>query len=775
MFTIGPKLSGSVLFAVSLMMFCASVCAWELTERPAEESEWGYRPGQDASADINPPPFTWRPEKEAIAYALEVASDDAFDTVVYAVNETPWSAHCPDRAFAPGTYYWRYRAHNADNIPSAWSTIRRFTVGDGLVSFPMPRLEVLLGRIPDGHPRIFFTPEDVELLRDLTEGPLAEQWQALVARADKLLAEPPDVTEPPKYPEGTERKGAEWRRIWWGNRVHAIAVADGAATLAFVYRLGGERRYGEGARALMMALCEWDPKGATNYRYNDEAAMPLLYLPSRAYSWAQDMFSDADRARIIEVMRVRGEDCYNHLRGQHLWRPYGSHSNRAWHKLGELATTFHDVIPEAPDWLDFIMTIFYTCYPVWGDADGGWHEGQAYWVSYLNRFMYWALVMQSPYQINVFEKPFFRHTGDYGLYTCPPGTQTGAFADQAILSNSQRIAQFMGLMASVAENPYWQWYAEAHGVDGPGGYFGFLIAAQGRSTTSRAPVDLPASKVFQGTGLAVLNTNLLDGRDNVQIHFKSSPFGTRSHGYNANNSFLLNLRGERALIRSGRRDIHGSPHHREWMWQTKSDNAILVNGEGQFLHTHQSLGRISHFFTSARLDVVAGEAGDSYGRLDRWARRILFFKPGVIVIHDILEAPEPSTYQWLLHAQHRFALGVNRAELTTATGKVNIDFLSPEGLSLFQKNEFDTPPHEWASFTLDEWHLTAATQTPEQETSFVTLLRIDNAEVNPILTRADDHIALTLAFQDSEAEIELRKETFHVRYHDLDRQWNDKD
>ena len=754
---------------------CSGVSAWEMEEGPATWGDWGYRPAEDSVADVNPPPFTWRPEEKAAAYDLEIAADSEFNSIRHAVEKTPWSAHCPGQVLAPGTYFWRYRAHDEDGAVSGWSVVRRFNVPEGATVFPMPQRALQAMLIPRTHPRLFMRPEEVSPLREQADGPLKKQWEAILKQAEKLLAEPPDTTEPPKYPEGTEHKGAEWRRIWWGNRTHAIAASDGAATLAFAYCLTGERRYGEAARDLLLAVCEWDPKGATNYRYNDEAAMPLLYYPARAYTWAHEIFTPEERARIEAVMRVRGEDCFNSLRGRrHLWRPYGSHHNRAWHKLGELAVAFHDVIPEAPAWLDYIMTIFYTCYPVWGDADGGWHEGQAYWVSYLARFMNWALIMQSPFGINVFEKPFFKHAGDFGLYTCPPGTQTGGFGDLACANNSQRIAQFMGLMGAVADNPYWQWFSEQHGNPRPGGYFGFLIAAQGLEVEARPPEDLPTAKVFRGTGVAVLNTTLLDGRENVQVHFKSSPFGTQSHGYNANNAFLLHLRGERALIMSGRRDIHGSPHHTQWMWETKSDNAILVNGEGQIPHTPAAQGRITHFHTSERLDVVAGEAGESYSHLDRWARRILFFKPGVILIHDVLDAPEPSTFQWLLHAQHAFDLRQDSVGLETPTGTVDVDFLAPAGLALSQKNEFDTPPHDWATFTLDEWHLTAATQSPEKTLHFITMLRIDGAEATATLAEEDGGRLLTLALGDATARVRLHPDRFEITLGDFSRAWEDE-
>ena len=71
--------------------------------------------------------------------------------------------------------------------------------------------------------------------------------------------------------------------------------------------------------------------------------------------------------------------------------------------------------------------------------------------------------------------------------------------------------------------------------------------------------------------------------------------------------------------------MHGSPHHTGWMWDSRSDNAILVNNKGQIEHSPSATGRITHFETSPRLDVVTGEAGDSYTHLDRWTRRILFF------------------------------------------------------------------------------------------------------------------------------------------------------
>lgn len=360
------------------------------------------------------------------------------------------------------------------------------------------------------------------------------------------------------------------------------------------------------------------------------------------------------------------------------------------------------------------------------------------------------------------------------MYTCPPGTKTGAFGDQSILSSSKSIASFMGLMAAASNNPYWKWYAEQHGNVSPGGYFGFLAAARGNQTASKSPEELPSSIVFRDTGLAVLNSNLLDGTKNAQIHFKSSPYGTQSHGYNANNAFLLNLNGERALIRSGKRDIYGSPHHQQWMWQTKSDNAILVNGEGQFPHTHKAVGKITHFFTSDKLDVVAGEAGASYRNLDRWCRRILFFKPNVVLIHDVLRAPDPSVYTFLLHAQSPFNINPRGVTWENDTSRIDVHFLAPTALSFTQKDTFDTPPHEWA-FTLEEWHFAAETQKPKEAMSFITLLRLDGEEANAILEESEVESVITLNMGDASAKITLAENQFRIEMDEKTEVFTDND
>jgi hypothetical protein len=92
---------------------------------------------------------------------------------------------------------------------------------------------------------------------------------------------------------------------------------------------------------------------------------------------------------------------------------------------------------------------------------------------------------------------------------------------------------------------YWRWWTEQWGMKGEGGILGFLYAANlPPLPAAQPPADLPPSKVFRGIGVASLHTTLLDSRDDVHFLFKSSPFGTQSHGHNPHNTFQLNAYGD---------------------------------------------------------------------------------------------------------------------------------------------------------------------------------------------------------------------------------------
>ena len=690
---------------------------------PVRPGSWGFRPADGSTSPVTPPAFVWRTQRGTSSYTLQCARAATFDKIAYEATDIEYNCHCPPKALAPGRWYWRYRFVSRSGRSSNWSKPRRFTIPTDAVKLPMPNRAELLGRIPRTHPRLFIRPEDLPKLRQHAKTDLKHMFERLVKRCEQLLKSPPATEEPPKYPKGTVRGSEAWRSIWWPNRVRTGKVLNGAATLGFTRLLGGKEEYGQLAKRLLLAAAEWDPKGATGYRYNDEAGMPYAYYFARTYTFINDLLTEAEKDKCRRVMRVRGLEMYHHLCPRHLWYPYASHSNRAWHFLGEVGIAFLGEIPEAAEWAWFAMNVFHNVYPAWCDADGGWHEGAAYWNSYVSRFTWWADVMRTAMGVNAYDKPYFSKVGYYPIYLQPPGTVGGGFGDQTGWRKSAHNRRLMTTLAAQARNGHWRWYVDAHGgPDSEGGYIGFIRGIL-PDVQPTPPTNLPSSRCFHGIGQAMLNTNLLDAKQNVEIVFKSSPFGTQSHGYESNNAFLLYAFGERLLIRTGRRDIHGSKHHTRWMHHTKSTNCITIDGRSQIKHTAMNRGKIAAFCASPKFDYVCGEAGEAYGeQASRFTRHILFVKPELVVIFDCLETPKPATFEWWLHALNEMDLRGQRDIMVSGnSARCRVSFLAPDGLQVAQTNRFDPPPRPRVK--LVQWHLTAATPKPATRCEFVTLLR----------------------------------------------------
>jgi len=705
-----------------------------LDERPAKAGEWGYRPADGVVSPVNPPSFSWRPQ-DNMTWEIECARDTAFEKIEYRAQNVKFNVHCPPRTFKPGTYTWRYRGKDANGNYTNWSRLRTFSIADDAVAMPLPPQEELLSRIPKTHPRLFVRPENMQHLRKLAEGKLKDRYEKLVEKCEKLLANPPSTQEPPKYPKGTVRKSEQWRNIWWPNRVRVITALNGAATLAFTRLLGGQQEYGLEAKRILLECAKWDPASSTGYRYNDEAGMPYAYYFARTYTFVNDLLTENEKKICRDVMKIRGDEMYHYLNAwqkepdiyypRHFWQPYGSHTNRAWHFLGEVGIAFIGEIEEAEDWVWFAANVFFNVYPVWSDDDGGWHEGAGYWASYQGRFTWWADVMREALGINAYDKPYYSKLGYYAMYLMPPGKVGGGFGDMNAKRTAERNAALMSVVAAQANNGHWQWYVEQLG--GPvdtGGYIGFIRGALPK-VKAVPPDDLPTSRLFRGTGQAYLNSNLTDANKSVQVVFKSSPFGSQSHGYEANNSFLLWAYGKRLLIRSGRRDIHGSEHHKNWMWSTRSTNCITINGRDQKKHSPETVGRITAFKTTPSMDIVVGDVGDIYEQcsLERFTRSIIFVKPQLVVVYDRLEAEEPATFQYWLHAINKFDVkGQHQIQVRNADIVCDIDFLAPSPLALTQTNQYDPNPRP--RIKLREWHLTA-TNLPakNKRMEFVTLYR----------------------------------------------------
>ncbi len=700
-------------------------------DRDARPDEWGYRPAEGASVLVNPPALSWASAGGTVRYSVQWSTRADFNGAV-TVDGIPWSVYTHHSALQPGRYFWRYKIVEQAGKASAWSRTRSFVVPSSATEFPQPALEELKRRVPAGRPRVFVTPAQLPRLKEWAKGGGKATFDVILKRADETLRGEP-TPEPTVMGSASNPATVEY---WWSNRVQTLKATGEAELLAFAYRMTGERRYAEGARRWILHLASWSPDGPTNWKLNCEAAKPMMHRLPRVYDWAYDTLSEQEREQVRQVMKRRARDAW--MSGEirqgtgHLNQPYNSHGNRTWHKLAEYALATLGEDPDSDTYLHYSVSKFFAAYPVWSDDDGGWHEGLSYWGGYLSRATWWMEIARTALGIDGYRKPFFANFGEYALYTAPPGSPDMGFGD---LSHRPVPASwaFVRYFVGGAQNPYWAWWADRWKIvaepDEP--VMAFLWGAQ-KPVRAKEPRDLPPSKVFRGTGVAVLNSTLLDAADNVQIRFKSSPMGRRSHGHDPHNSFTLNAYGSALLVNNVYRDIHGSPFHRNWCWNTRAQNAVLFDNQGQRPVGPDPGGKIARWEFQNGFDYLAGDATAAYeGKFIRYLRHVVFVKPDVVLIADEIEASKAGTFQWMLHGHVPFEVAENdqRLKLEHGPAGVLVDYVAPQKLAFRHWTGYEPEPNTGYLQNTGrpqippQWHVEAATAEPMEKVFTVAVLR----------------------------------------------------
>lgn len=685
-------------------------------DREPREGEVRYAPEDGEATSVNPPAFVWLPVEGVDRWLLQYAPDGDFDgPETVTIEDWPLTVFTPHETLRPGAWAWRYGF--ATDAGPAWSKARHFTIPEDATAFPLPRIEEVLERIPDEHPRVYFHRGDLpELRRKVVEDPAwAALAQPIIRAAESKLGE--ELYPEPDYlpPSGLERSRAYAQSF----RTMRPFTA-GMEICAQAYILTGDERFGQEARRRLLHYMSWDPDGPTSVSNNDEAAMDIVMRCPRTYDWIYDLLSAEERATCERVLAQRVAQVHDlHRRMPFTSRPYSSHPGRMIGFVIEDSIILAHAVPEARAWLDYTLRLLWSVYPAWGTPDGGWAEGPSYWRAYIGMLQPVVLLLDEigvPFR----DKPFCRNNGWFGLYAVPVGGKMRPFGDGHEGSVGRGDGEVLYRWSTLYRNPYWRWYAEQLGA-GPGsavGAFSFFDP----TLEAKAPDDLPQARVFPYIGLAALHSDLAHPERDVYLLMRSSPYGSVSHSHAAQNAIAINAFGEALAISSGYYQLYGSPHHAQWTWDTRAHNSILVDGEGQVKRSPTSRGRIVAFDDREECSYVVGDATEAYGgRLRRFLRRVLFIRPDTFVICDELQATKPATYQWLLHARQEMALdpAAQTALISAGEARLLTRLVAPTGLTLSQERGFPVAPERESP---DQFHLTAATTEPAEGTTFLSVL-----------------------------------------------------
>jgi hypothetical protein len=666
------------------------------------------RPHECSTITQTPPEFTWPPQGGDTKYTYTLVlthPDGRTETRSTTQNWLAW-----DKVLPPGTYTWAMKSAPNNEIGQP----RRFTIAPDAVPFLLPTDEALLKQVrATSRPRSLAKGNASPLLAVRAER--ARGFAKLLEEVDGKLGLPVE----PEPQAGSNNSNYE-ATVNEQKRTLAAALAWAATK---------QRKYGDDAARRMMAQAGWNTKGKISFRNNDMASRNVAWTLALAYDWMHDYLDPAQKAAILEAIRVRTSDMYKEYiaSGEITRSPYDSHGNLTLTIMAAIAALVAGDIPEADKWAVTTVPMAVVWTSPWGNGDGGFGNGsmQGLWDTGSNLLAWY--VLKNATGIDLAKKEWVRNHSRYLAYFVPPDTPGGAFGDGHEMVHGELSARVGKALATFAPTPLGRWYGAQLSGEDPA-RLELLLAPRAERKPAPYPADTPNGAYFASIGWVAMHSNLADPR-RTSVYFKSSPYGAYNHSHADQNSFVVNHRGERLAIASGYYDDYRTPHWSNWYKQTRAKNAVTFDGgQGQGPDGKQFSGEITRFESNAGYDLAVGRAEKAYGgALTRAQRALVYLRPNVVVVHDVVTSPTPRTWEWNIHAlQKMHKYSDRKISITSGREHMCVEMLAAPEVAFDQHDRFTTPPARSSmnEKTPNQWHGTFATRTKSESAEFVALMRI---------------------------------------------------
>ncbi len=647
--------------------------------------QYGPDSNVDDAAHVaeNPPRFTWLPviEDEAL-YVLRISTDPKYPAKA-TTNYTclPLNFFTPDVTLPVGDYVWSYAVCDEAGKPlTSWSKDRAFTITVDLPETPLPLRAARLDSATRAHPRLWLTPDKLGDFRKAVSKDASHcTWSNFYEKSVLPWMDKDVYQEPAGYPDN-KRVASVWRQTYIDCQELLYAIRH----LAIGGQVTQDQAMLDRAKEWLLSTAEWNPMGNTSRAYTDEWAYRVCNALAWGYDWLYDQMDDAERTKVRAALLERTRDIAEHAiinAKIHLF-PYDSHAVRSVSLTlipACIALLGDDEDDEAREWLDYCIEFLFAVYSPWGDSDGGWAEGTHYWMMGIAYLIDAANLLKSYTGLDVYKRPFFQNTGDFPLYCKAPSTRRATFGDDSTMGDLPCVRTGLNTRQFGGEtgNGAYQWYYEELERLNPGTEKAFynwgwwdtnfddLVYTSSCKPVAATPPE-NGLRHFKGIGWVGVQHEMADADKNIQLVFKSSPFGSISHSHGDQNAFCMAAFGEDMAIQSGYYVAFNSTMHRNWRRQTRSKNAILINGKGQYADNDKSRAMKAQGKVLAAEEYddhtyIKGDATAAYQSLSPEVtlaeREIYFVRGSYFVIVDKVDAKTPVTIDWLLHANEEYNLG----------------------------------------------------------------------------------------------------------------------
>ena len=280
--------------------------------------------------------------------------------------------------------------------------------------------------------------------------------------------------------------------------------------------------------------------------------------------------------------------------------------------------------------------------------EGGWHEGVGYWLSTLHDGLRYvtALRLLTGGAVNVYKHPALKTTGDFSMMLTTPGRHVFNFSDNKDTHSGHR-RECLAVLAKEAGRADWMYIARGAPALTP-----LYLACAGGDLPSKKPDKMAA--IFPRAGVATVRSGWDKGDTFVGVKFGAATVG---HGHLDAASFVIESGGQWLVKDPGywryaaQIGFHDYRRYR-WNWDgmaTVGHNTLLIDGKGQTWQ--QARIKTPHSLRSGKgwYRIVADVSKCYPGLVKKFVRTVLFVKPDVVIVRDVVECEGERHAEWLLH------------------------------------------------------------------------------------------------------------------------------
>jgi hypothetical protein len=475
------------------------------------------------------------------------------------------------------------------------------------------------------------------------------------------------------------------------------------------------------------------------------------------------------KAKLVRAISQRANDFYNEwvntieskVLSGHVWQHILDY-------FFQTSLALYGEEPAAKDWLSYAYELFLARAPILGGTDGGWVEGASYFRMNMATMLDIPLYIKSIIGFDFINAhPWYSENVKWMIYQIPPGSASDGFSDntEEVKKPGQEYIAFAEEIAKLTGNKLAAWYAsECRKYENPDLSQTESLRWMRLTKTWGLKIpkvdqqaDFPMGAVFKDMGLAAMHTNPANTHTDLMVAFKSGPLGAYGHILCDQNVFNILYGGQPIFYRTGFKVTMDDPHRTGWYQTTKSQNGILVNGEGQ-PYASESYGAITRFLQGNEIAYLKGDATNAYNlkknnpEVKKFFRHIVLLKPNVVIVYDELEAEKDASWSWLIHSLTEMQIDQTARTFSTtlpnATGAGQFFASQPVKWELADTADF--PANNWRqarytdgrlkSYDTPQWHLKVTNTEMCKSIRFMAVLQIspDAGTIEKIDARPDE-------------------------------------